>query len=86
MHPLCAIGPKALAVLAEGTPLLQFGRPVGRIEELPRLGGAAAQRRQCWVSVGMKATGASVEWPLGMWKVVQRRGERDWEVERVVAR
>ena len=88
MHSLTSITPKALAALAEGTPLLQIGKPIGKIEELPR-SKEGAQRRQCWIGVGVKATrGGDVEWPLGAWKVVQRRGSagRDWEVENVLAR
>ncbi|KAK3698389.1 putative ATP-dependent RNA helicase DHR1 [Vermiconidia calcicola] len=89
MHALTAIGPKALAALAEGTPLLQMGKPVGKIEELPR-GSDGKQRRQCWVNISLKGTGTTghdgTEWPLGVWKVVQRRGIRDWEVKEVLAR
>ena len=88
MHPLTAVGPKALALLAEGTPLLQIGKPVGmRIEDLPRSENGR-QRRQCWVSVALGAPGGAVadQWPLGAWKVIQRRGARDWEVEKVLAR
>ncbi|KAK5163618.1 putative ATP-dependent RNA helicase DHR1 [Saxophila tyrrhenica] len=87
MHPLTSIGPKALAVLAEGTPLLQFGKPIGKIEDLPR-GGDGKQRRRCWVGLGLRAPGdaSAAEWPLGAWKVVQKRGTRDWEIEEVIAR
>lgn len=87
MHPLTVIGPKALAVLAENTPLLQIGKPVGKIEELAR-GEDGRQRRQSWVSVSLRAPGSpgTEEWPLGAWKVVQKRGIRDWEIERVIAR
>ncbi|KAI6800698.1 P-loop containing nucleoside triphosphate hydrolase protein [Hortaea werneckii] len=82
MHPLTAIEEgKVLANLAEGTPLLEFGKPLGRIEEL---GGST--RRQCLVSVALKAPTGIASWPLTAWKVVQRRGRRDWEVEKIVAR
>ncbi|KAI7360877.1 P-loop containing nucleoside triphosphate hydrolase protein [Hortaea werneckii] len=83
MHPLTAIEEgKVLANLAEGTPLLEFGKPLGRIEEL----GASTTRRQCLVSVALKAPTGIASWPLTAWKVVQRRGKRDWEVEKIVAR
>lgn len=87
MHPLTTIGPKALAVLAENTPLLQVGKPVGKIEDLAR-GEDGRQRRQCWVSVSLRApsSASTDEWPLGAWKVVQKRGSRDWEIEKVIAR
>lgn len=84
MHPLTAIEEgKVLANLAEGTPLLEFGKPLGKIEEL---GGSMSTRRQCLVSVALKAPTGSASWPLTAWKVVQRRGKRDWEVEKVVGR
>ncbi|KAI6863201.1 P-loop containing nucleoside triphosphate hydrolase protein [Hortaea werneckii] len=83
MHPLTAIEEgKVLANLAEGTPLLEFGKPLGRIEEL----GGSSTRRQCLVSVALKAPLGNACWPLTAWKVVQRRGKRDWEVEKVVGR
>lgn len=83
MHPLCTVSAKQLAVLAEGCPLLEFGKPVGKIEEL------GAKRRRCWVGVALRdplAVG-SWGWPLGVWKVVQcRRGGREWVVEKVLER
>jgi ATP-dependent RNA helicase DHX37/DHR1 len=86
IHPLTAIGPKALAALAEGTSLLQIGKPINKIEDLPR-SEKGKQRRQCWVGLGLKAPGStSREWPLGAWKVIQWRGTRDWELEKVLAR
>ena len=85
-HPLTPIAPTTLALLAEGTPLLHIGKPIGKIEELPRDAGGM-QRRQCWVGIGIKVpAGSAAEWPLTQWKIVQRRSGRDWEIERVVAR
>lgn len=49
MWPLTAVSARQLAALAEGTPLLEVGKPIGKIEEL---GG---RRRRCWVDVGMRA-------------------------------
>ncbi|KAK0353089.1 putative ATP-dependent RNA helicase DHR1 [Friedmanniomyces endolithicus] len=81
MHPLTAVSAQVLAALAEGTPLLEIGKPIGKIE------GLGAGRRQCWVSMSLKAPSGSNSWPLSAWKVVQRKGKRgDWEVEKVVAR
>ncbi|KAK0306161.1 putative ATP-dependent RNA helicase DHR1 [Friedmanniomyces endolithicus] len=80
IHPLTAVSAQVLAALAEGTPLLEMGKPIGKIEEL---GGG---RRQCWVSMSLKAPSGSNSWPLSAWKVVQRKGKRgDWEVGKVVA-
>ena len=93
IHPLTPVTAKTLAVLAENTPLLQIGKPIGKIEDLPGslepVGGydVLIPRRQCWISVSLKAPGGDAqEWPLGAWKVVQRRVGGRWEVEKMVAR
>ncbi|GAB7366014.1 hypothetical protein MBLNU230_g7338t1 [Neophaeotheca triangularis] len=80
LHPLTPISEKALAALAEGTPLLRFGKPVGKIEEVE--GG---RERKCWVGVGIQI-GNGEEWPLGAWRVVQRRVRGDWTVKEVLQR
>ncbi|KAK3110501.1 putative ATP-dependent RNA helicase DHR1 [Teratosphaeriaceae sp. CCFEE 6253] len=82
MHPLATVGAKQLAILAEGTPMLELGQPVGKIETV---GGGG---RRCWVNVGMRAPGGKGEgWPLGVWKVEQKRGPRGhWEIETVLTR
>ncbi|KAK1054039.1 putative ATP-dependent RNA helicase DHR1 [Friedmanniomyces endolithicus] len=70
IHPLTAVSAQVLAALAEGTPLLEMGKPIGKLEEL----GSA--RRQCWVSMSLKAPSGGNSWPLSAWKVVQRKGKR----------
>lgn len=87
MHPLTTVGAKALAALAEGTPLLEMGKPVGKIED-----SEAGRRRTCWVALTLRppvSEGGAVAagWPVGAWKVEQRRGRKgEWETERVLAR
>ncbi|WPH00941.1 Hypothetical protein R9X50_00377500 [Acrodontium crateriforme] len=83
MHPLTTVGPKQLAALAEGTPLLELGKPIGKIEEVD--GG---KKRMCWISVALRAPGTGMaSWPLGAWKVVQKKkGASHWEVERIISR
>ncbi|KXL50322.1 hypothetical protein M433DRAFT_35250, partial [Acidomyces richmondensis BFW] len=82
MHPLVVVGPKQLAALAEGTPLLEVGKPIGKIEEM------GEKRRRCWVGVSIRARGEEGRgWGLGAWKVVQRRekgGTGEWVVEEVL--
>jgi len=84
MHPLTVVGPKQLAALAEGTPLLEVGKPIGKIEEV------GDGRRRCWVGVSIRATGEEGRgWGLGAWKVVQRRekgSKGEWVVQEVLAR
>ena len=84
MHPLTALGAKQVAALADGTPLLELGKPVGKIEELE--GG---KKRVCWVSVEVRgpAGSAAAPWPMGAWKVRQSRDRKgEWVVEEVLAR
>lgn len=78
IHPLTPVSEKALAALAEGTPLLRFGKPVGKIEE-------GVGERVCWVGVGIQVAEGE-EWALGAWKVRQRRSRGEWVVKEVLAR
>nr|OQO30383.1 hypothetical protein B0A51_02343 [Rachicladosporium sp. CCFEE 5018] len=81
IHPLCVVSAKQIASLAEGTPLLQYGKPIQKIEELD--GG----RRRCWVGIEVSATRGGIGWPLGTWRVEQVRGRMgDWVVEKVLQR
>ncbi|KXT18460.1 hypothetical protein AC579_2229 [Pseudocercospora musae] len=82
MHPLCAVSQKQLAILAEGSPLLEIGKPLGKIEEL------GTSKRQCWVGVALRDPSAvgTMGWPLGAWKVVQTRKGKDWIIEKVLDR
>ena len=79
MHALTAVSAKALAVLAEGSPLLEIGKPIGKIEDL------AINRRQCWVGLSLRAKEGS-GWPVGAWKVLQKRVGGEWIIEKVSAR
>jgi ATP-dependent RNA helicase DHX37/DHR1 len=82
MHPLTTVAPKQLAALAEGTPLLDVGKPLGKVEEL------GLGKRQCWVSIALRdptAAGAA-PWPLPAWKVVQVKKGKEWAIEKVLDR
>ncbi|CAK4029981.1 related to DEAH-box RNA helicase (Dhr1) [Lecanosticta acicola] len=83
LHPLTTVGPKQLGALADGTPLLEVGKPIGKIEE--KDGG---KRRECWVSMALRDPNAvgTIGWPLGAWKVVQSRKAKDWAIEKVIDR
>ncbi|KAF1827487.1 P-loop containing nucleoside triphosphate hydrolase protein [Dissoconium aciculare CBS 342.82] len=83
IRPLTTIARKQLAALAEGTPLLDMGKPIGKIEE-----SEAGRRRECWLNVSLRdpnATGTT-GWPLGAWKVAQTRKGKDWATEKVISR
>ena len=82
MHPLAAVTGRQLASLARGTILLEYGKPIGKIEE-PEVG----RKRTCWVIpnlVGEKRGGLG--WPLPAVRVVQVKtsGGSGWQVESVI--
>ncbi|KAK8200698.1 putative ATP-dependent RNA helicase DHR1 [Zalaria obscura] len=82
MHPLTTISGKELARLAEGTPLLEIGKPVGKIEQLPR-GDDGRERRR--VMVGLTLRGSEgMGWPVDVRGAVQKRVGGVWEIERWV--
>jgi ATP-dependent RNA helicase DHX37/DHR1 len=83
MHPLTALSAKEVAALAEGTPLLEVGKPTGKVEE-----AEGGKKRVCWVFVGIKGPATStVSWPMGAWKVRQKKEKGgEWVVEEVLQR
>ncbi|KAF2161088.1 hypothetical protein M409DRAFT_28419 [Zasmidium cellare ATCC 36951] len=82
MHALTTVGPKQLAALAEGTPLLEMGKPLGKIED--RDGG---RRRECWVRIAVRDPHSVGEgFPLAPWKVLQVRKGGVWVIEKVLDR
>ncbi|KAG9694406.1 P-loop containing nucleoside triphosphate hydrolase protein, partial [Aureobasidium melanogenum] len=83
LHPLTTVTAKQLANLAEGTPLLEVGKPVGKIEQLPR-GADGRERREVWVGLSLRGEKEGTPWPVGARKVVQKRIGGAWEIEKVV--
>ena len=84
MHALTAVTAKQILGLAKGTPLLRYGKPIGKIVE-ERIGEDGKRRRECWVVPELVGEKGSLGWPLPAMKVVQRRdGRGEWGVERVV--
>ena len=84
MHPLTALSAKEVAALAEGTPLLELGKPIGKVEE-----SDGGKKRVCWVGVEIKGpvAGAAAPWPMGAWKVRQSKGRKgEWVVEEILKR
>ncbi|KAL1306352.1 hypothetical protein AAFC00_005067 [Neodothiora populina] len=84
MHPLTNATAKQLANLADGTPLLEVGKPIGKIETMPR-GPDGRERRQCWVGLSLKGGEGMSPWPVGARKVIQKRVGGVWENESIVA-
>lgn len=82
MHSLAAVSGKQIAGLALGTPLLEHGKPIGKLEETASEHG---KTRTCWVVPSLVGVKGRTGWPLPAQKVVQRRDERgEWLVEKVI--
>ncbi|KAK4631557.1 Putative ATP-dependent RNA helicase [Fulvia fulva] len=80
MHPLTTAGPLLLSSLAEGSPLLEFGKPIGKIEEKD-----AGRTRVCFVGTALRDPNtAGTTWPMKAWKVQQTRKGKEWVVEKVL--
>ncbi|KAL8729434.1 MAG: hypothetical protein Q9181_005003 [Wetmoreana brouardii] len=78
MHALTSVTGNQIAALAKGSPLLDYGKPIGKIVELEH------GRRECWVGVEMRGEKGREGWPLGAKKVVQRRKGGEWVMDKVV--
>ena len=80
MHPLAPITGMQLSALAKGTPLLEYGKPVGKIETVE----GARDQRVAWVVPSLLVERGGRQWPLPAVKVLQRRdGWGQWVVQRV---
>ena len=79
MHALCSVTGKQIAALARDTPLLEYGKPIGKIVEVD--GG----KRECWVIPELVGDKGGRRWPLPAQKVIQRReGREGWVVEKIL--
>ena len=73
MHALTAVTAGQIAGLAKGTSLLEYGKPIGKIEE------GEGRTRTCWVVPELIGEKGSMGWPLPAQKVVQKRdGRGEW--------
>ena len=82
LHPLCAVTARQLVALTDGTPLLEIGKPIGKIEQIPR-GEDGRERRSVWVGLSIKGK-TETSWPVGTRKEIQVRNKGSWVTERVV--
>ena len=79
MHALGSVSGKQIAALARGTPLLEYGKPIGKIEEME------GRRRLCWAVPALVGEKGTMGWPLPAVKVVQARDKKGaWEVEKII--
>ena len=80
MHPLTAVTGAQLSALARGTPLLEYGKPVGKVQEVEN----ERDRRIAWVVPSLVGGSGGRAWPLPAVKALQKRdGRGEWVVERI---
>lgn len=78
MHALGSVSGKQIAAMAKGTPLLHYGKPIGKVVEK---GG----KRGCWVVPELVGPAGRVGWPLPAVQTIQRKDARNgWVVEKVI--
>ena len=81
MFPLTPVSGLQLSALAQGTPLIEYGKPIGKIESL----GGSPERRECWVVPSLVGEPGSTGWPLPAKKVIQVRDKKHgWIIDRFV--
>ncbi|KAJ5768918.1 ATP-dependent RNA helicase DHR1 [Penicillium odoratum] len=81
MFPLVAPSGLQLAALAHDTPLVNYGKPIGKTETLEGI----PQRRACWVIPSLVGDAGGTGWPLPAKKVVQRKDPKEgWVIEKFV--
>jgi ATP-dependent RNA helicase DHX37/DHR1 len=82
MLPLTATGDPQLAALARDSPLLAYGKPIGRIESL----GGQPERRECVVVPALVGNAGSTGWPLTAKKVLQVKSHKvGWVIEKFLS-
>jgi ATP-dependent RNA helicase DHX37/DHR1 len=78
MFPLTSISGPQLSALAHGTPLLEYGKPIGKVVTLE----GKPERRECWVVPSLIGESGKIGWPLPARRVVQRKESGEWAVEK----
>jgi ATP-dependent RNA helicase DHX37/DHR1 len=82
MFPLTATGDLQLAALARDSPLLTYGKPIGKIESL----GGCPERRECVVVPALVGNVGSTGWPLTAKKVLQVKTQKlGWVIEKFLS-
>ncbi|KAB2581227.1 putative ATP-dependent RNA helicase DHR1 [Lasiodiplodia theobromae] len=86
MHPLCAVTGAQLTALAKGTPLLQWGKPIGKIVDKGR-DEKGKEQRECYVVPSLVGEKGGLGWPLPAKRVMQRKegGGKGWVIGDVLA-
>jgi ATP-dependent RNA helicase DHX37/DHR1 len=79
MFPLVTPSGLQLSALAHSTPLIEYGKPIGKIEQLD----GVPERRACFVIPSLVGEVGSTGWPLPAKKVIQRKDPKEgWVIEK----
>ncbi|CAG8907612.1 unnamed protein product [Penicillium nalgiovense] len=82
MFPLVAPSGLQLSAIAHDTPLIEYGKPIGKADPIE----GVPPRRSCWVIPALVGDGGSVGWPMPAKKVVQKKDPKQgWVIEKFVA-
>ncbi|MCJ1433721.1 putative ATP-dependent RNA helicase DHR1 [Xylographa pallens] len=84
MHPLTPLTGKQILALARGSPLLEYGKPIGKPELIKGKDGVQ-DKRLCWMAASLVGEKGSAGWPLPAQRVQQKLSKSGhWEVESIV--
>ncbi|KAL4898577.1 P-loop containing nucleoside triphosphate hydrolase protein [Aspergillus ambiguus] len=79
MFPLVVPSGLQLSAIAHGTPLLEYGKPIGKMEPID----GVPPRRACWVVPSLVSEPGRGGWPLPAKKVIQRKDAKEgWVIEK----
>lgn len=80
MFPLTPVSGAQLAMLAKDTPLLELGKPIGKVEM------QAQDTRVCECVASLVGEKGSTPWPLSTWRVKQKRiVGKGWVVQEILS-
>ena len=81
MHPLTPVSDAQLFHFAQGTALLEYGKPIGKVENVP----GEHDKRIVWSVPSMRGEPGGQAWPLPAVKLVQIRDKKgDWQIDKVM--
>ncbi|RAH41163.1 ATP-dependent RNA helicase ECM16 [Aspergillus brunneoviolaceus CBS 621.78] len=81
MYPLATPSGLQLSAIAHNTPLIEYGKPIGKAETIEGI----PERRSCWVIPSLVGEAGGPRWPLPAKKVIQKKDPKEgWVIEKFV--
>ncbi|KAJ5341663.1 hypothetical protein N7541_010787 [Penicillium brevicompactum] len=82
MFPLVAPSGLQLSAIAHDTPLIEYGKPIGKADAIE----GVPPRRSCWVIPSLVGDAGNSGWPMPAKKVLQKKDPKEgWVIEKFVA-